>query len=417
MATKQFLISGTSDAPATDGTTEFSCLLGDGGLLWHATEENRTAIISTPGILTNFKVGVNTAPANGNSWTFTIRKGSAGGAMGDTALSVTISNTSVLSALDTDEVAVVAGDRVSIIAVGISVPTAAGAVYWTCQFTPTTDGETILLSNTGGSILTDILYSPLIASRTPDATEFDGQTLFPTPGTLKNFYVERAVAPGGATSEIFTVRKNGVATSMGVTISGTATTGSDTDPAHNVDIAAGDKVTIYLTIVGAPADSLKKYGITFLPDTLGEYIASATTDDTTSSLNVEYQHLNCGDTTLGTTENEYHGLAQATTAKAIYVNLETAPGNGNSWIFTLREGLADTALTVTLSGAAPGGLSGNAAVDEVIAADALINTSIDARAGTAISKSQIAYLFYNEPTVPPVGVAAYFPRSHGYIIG
>ena len=396
MATVQTIISGTADAPVRDGTAEYSTLMGDGDTVWHATEANRESIISTPGKLTNLKVSVKTAPSAGKSWTFTIRLGNAGGAMADTALSVTISDTDVLSSLDTSEVTVAAGQRVDISATGAGTPTAAGAIYWRCDFIPDTAGETLLLSNTAGNESIDD-YNTLIGSKWPDITEFDGQTLFPTAGTLKNLYVELTAAPGAGKSRTYTIWKNGIAQSLVVTISDSATTGSDTDPAHAVTIAAGDKVAIKESCVGVPEVLYVKFGSTFLPDTAGEWITSATTDDATSSSAVEYQHLNCGDSTLTATENEQHGLAPATTAKKIYVNLSTAPGAGYTWVFTLREALADTALTVSIADA---NTSGNAAIDEAIAADALVNTSIDAMAGTATSKTQIAILFYNAPTVP-----------------
>jgi len=395
MATKQFLISGTADDPTTAGTAEYSSLLGDGNQLWHATEAYRESIIPTAGKLSNFRVGVKTAPGAGKSWTFTIRKAASGAAMADTALSVTISDTAVLSSLDTDEVTVAAGDRVDIKAVGTGTPTAAAAVYWTCQFTPETDGETILLSNSAGTAIVNTYYHTLVGGRAPVAAEFSGQTLFPTAGTLKKFYVELTDAPGIDKSATFTIRKNGIDQSLVVTISGSATTGNDTDPAHNVAIAAGDKVTIKTAIVGIGWRA--KFGIVFLPTTQGEYIASATTDDTTSAFDTEYQHLNCGVSTLTVTETEQHCLAQATTAKAIYVNLSTAPGAGKSYAFILRRNaITNTALTVTISEA---NTSGNYATDVAISANDLLDTKIVPAGTPATTSSQIAYLLYNTPAV------------------
>ena len=140
MATFQTIIGGTSDAPATTGVVEYTALIGEDLLPWTATESYVYAIISTPGKLTNFKMAVGVAPGSGNSWAFTIRKGSIGGAMADTALSVSIADTAVISSLDISEVTVAAGDRVTISAVGTSSPTAAGAVYWRCDFIPDTAG-------------------------------------------------------------------------------------------------------------------------------------------------------------------------------------------------------------------------------------------------------------------------------------
>lgn len=404
MATRQTIISGTADDPAVDGTSEYASLMGDGNTLWNATEANHESVISTPGKLTNFKVGVKTAPDAGKSWTFTVRKTNV-----DTTLVVTISDTAVLSSLDTDEVTIAAGDKVCIKAVGTGTPTGAAAVYWRCDFIPDTDGETILLSDSAGSYTVVNNFHTLIGAKAADNLEFDAQTLFPTVGVLKKFYVELSAAPGAGYSKTFVIRLNGVDQSLSVTISDTATTGNDTT--NTVTIAAGDKVTIKTT-VNWGASVTAKFGIVFLPTTQGEWIASATTDDVTSSTTVEYQHLNCGDSALTNVESAQHGLASETTAKKIYVNLLTAPGAGNTWVFTLREALASTGLTVSIADAAT---SGNAAIDEAVAADALVDTLIDAKAGAATSKTQIAYLFYNAPTGVAAAVA-FFPRSHGYVI-
>lgn len=392
MPTRQTLICGTSDEPL-DFFTEYSSLLGDGNSLWTVSEGDRECIIPTAGKLTNFRVGLKTAPGIGKSWVYTIRKGGAA-----TALSVTISGANVLSALDEDIVVVAAGDRVALEAQPTLFPTACEAVYWRCDFIPNSTGETILISNNLGATIEPDIYNSLIGGKLRDFITFDSQALFPTPGTLKKFYVEISVAPGDGNSRTFTIRKNGVNTDLAVTISGGATTGNNT--ADTVDIVAGDKVNIVSTVSGSPVESTVAFGVVFLPDIPGEWIACATTDDPTDSRDVEYQHLMCGDAALTDVEDVQHGLAPVTTAKKIYVNLSTAPGSGNSWIFTLRKALASTALTVTISDT---NTTGNAAVDEAVAADALVDTEIDATDGKETSKTQIAILFYNEPTPPLAG--------------
>ncbi len=399
-ATKQIIISGTSDDPAINAT-QYSDLMGDGNLSWGATELARLTIISTPGKLSNFQVGITTAPGAGKSWTFTIRRGvGPGGAMANTALSVTISDIAVLSSVDTDEVTVAAGDRVSISATSPSGTTACAAVYSTCQFTPDTSGETILLSNLAGNNPITNYFNTLIGSVAPQATEFDGQTLFPCSGTLKRLYVEVEQAPGGATSTTFTIVKNGTPTDLTVTLTGAASSGNDVNAAHNVAVAAGDKLDIKITKSGAPASTYAWFGCTFLPDTPGNFITCATTHVNTSSTAIQYEHMNCGASTLTATETEVECLGQATTAKAIYVNLATSPG-ANSWLFTLRRNATTTtALTVTLNNVT----SGNAAVDVAISANDLLDTCIDATPGTAVSHSQIAYLFYNAPATPDIAI-------------
>jgi len=390
MPTKQTFISGTSANPPT--AANFACLMGDSDT-WGGIEYSREAIIPTAGRLTNFKVGIKVAPGAGAYWTFTIWKNNA-----TTALSVQIADAAVLSVLSTNDITVAAGDRISLRSRGTGAPTLAGAVYWRCDFIPNTSGETILLSNAAGQpLVANSFYAPMATSFST-LVEFNAQILFPTAGTLKKFYVRLVVAPGGATSRSFTIRKNGVDTGLVVTISGADINGNNTAAGDAVDIDAGDRVSIQHTVTGAPAVSAARFGIVFLPDNPGEWIASATTGNPTSSTAVEYQRPNCGFSYLVATENEQHGLAPATTAKKIYVNLSAAPGLGESWIFTLREALSDTALTVTIADA---DTSGNATVNEVIAEDALVDTLIDATAGLVTVSSQIAYLFYDAPTAAP----------------
>jgi len=385
--TKQFIISGTADDPSTSAT-EYSCLMGDGNSVWTATENARKGLIATAGKLSNFKVRVETAPGAGKSWTFAVR---INGANSD--LSVTISDTNTISSLDTDEVIVAAGDDTSISATPSGTPTAAEAVYWTVQFTPDTSGETILLSSSNGTTFTNNNYRGLVGNKANEATEFDAQIVFPTAGTLKKVYLELNVAPGAGYSKAVVVRKNGVDTSLVATVSDTNTTGNDTS--NTVTIAAGDKVTYRQSTSGSPASSYEFFGIVFVPDTAGEYIAAAVTDDATNTSAVEYQHLTTGDSALTATENEVYNLAQATTVKAIYVNLSTAPGSGYTWTFTLRDDAADTSLAVSI---ADTNTSGNYATDVSIAADSVLDTMIDAQAGTATAATQISYLFYNAPT-------------------
>lgn len=393
-ATFQYIISGSSDSPIATGGTEYQLLMGSGDVAWNATETSRQSVIPTAGTLTDFQVGVRTAPGAGKSWTFTVRSGNP---IGNSALSVSIAEMDVISVLDTSLVSVVAGDLVSVSSVGISTPTAVGAVWWTCKFIPDTAGETILLAGQT-SWITELNYKPLIGNKTsPDATLFDGQTLFPTSGTLKNFYCELVTAPGAGTDRTFKIEKNGVDSSIAITISGTNTTGNDTT--NTLTVAAGDRVAIQETAVtGTPATTRDKWGIVFVPDTQGEWFTSATTDDTLSTAATEYQQLTCGDSTLTTTENEQYVLAQATTAKAIYVALSTDPGTApDAYTFTLRRnGATDTALTVTITA---DNTTGSLVTDVTISANDLLSTSIvPVSTPAATPASQIAYLFYDAPT-------------------
>ncbi|MFA5746917.1 MAG: heparin lyase I family protein, partial [Candidatus Paceibacterota bacterium] len=389
--TFQYIFGGDIDTPATAGATEYIGLMGDGLKVFDATEANVQQIMPTAGTLSDFKFKVKTAPGAGNSWTFTIRKNAA-----DTDLSVSIAGTDTLSNLDEDQVSVSAGDEIAISAVGVSSPTAAGATYWTAKFTPSTAGETILMSH-GGTLSTNLYFLTLIGHKVFDSARFDGQILFPTSGTLKNFYVGLSVAPGGVTGRTFKLEKNTVDSSVAVTITGAATTSNDV--ANTLSVSAGEQVTIQQTAIsGAPAGTEAKFGAVFVPDTPGQWFTGAVTDNAINNLATEYQHLTCGDSTLTATENEQYALARETTAKAMYVVLSTDPGTSpDQFTFTLRRnGTTDTDLAVTI---VANDTTGNFSTDVSISDDDSLSLSIvPGNSPSAVPKLQSSILFYNAPT-------------------
>lgn len=390
--TKQFIIGGSVDDPATTGT-EYVNLMGDAhNVLWNSTETDVESVIPTAGTLSNFQVSLQTASGAGKSWTFTIRKTNQ-----DTTLSVSLANTT-LSSVDSDSVAVAAGDKIAMSATGTGTPAAAARVSWTVQFTPTTTGETILLSNAGGSVNFTSTFATLIGSTYGgSSSEFNAQILFPTAGTLKKFYVELTVAPGGATSRTFTIAKNGVEEVFAVTISGVATTNSNTS--NTTSVVAGDKVSIHAAVGGSPAATKVKFGIVFAPTTSGEWIASDASDDTLAGANgTEYQQITGGESTLTATETEQYGLSQATTAKAIYVETSADAGvGGDNYAFAFRQngGASSPALGCNITASTT---TCTAAADVTVNANDLLDTSITGSSAPAgIGVPKIAYLFYNAP--------------------
>ena len=64
------------------------------------------------------------------------------------------------------------------------------------------------------------------------------------PGELSYLYVRLDNSPGGTTSYTFTVRKNGVDSTLSCTIIGSATSCMDIDPSHSLIFDAGDLISI-----------------------------------------------------------------------------------------------------------------------------------------------------------------------------
>lgn len=64
-------------------------------------------------------------------------------------------------------------------------------------------------------------------------------------GTIRNFYVYQNTAGGNGNTIVYTIRKNGVATAVAVTIASNVLAGSDTS--NSVSVAAGDTIDIEVT--------------------------------------------------------------------------------------------------------------------------------------------------------------------------
>jgi hypothetical protein len=86
---------------------------------------------------------------------------------------------------------------------------------------------------------------------TQKANETQAQILVTKSITLNRLFVTLTVAPGGVTSRTFTVRKNAANTTLAVTITGAATTGSNT--ATPTAFVQGDLISVQTTVSGAPA--------------------------------------------------------------------------------------------------------------------------------------------------------------------
>ena len=80
--------------------------------------------------------------------------------------------------------------------------------------------------------------------------------------TVSNMYVNLVTAPTSTNVRTFTVRKNGVATALTVSITGTATTGSNIANSFTVD--ALDRISLQNTVTGAPVDSGAQISIEIL---------------------------------------------------------------------------------------------------------------------------------------------------------
>lgn len=99
---------------------------------------------------------------------------------------------------------------------------------------------------------------------TPMAAETDIYQIVPQDSYMAGLYVRLNIAPGGATSRVFTVQRNGGPTALTCTIAGAGTTAEDVQ--NWVYFARGDTMSLQCAAAGGnPAASFCQYGWHMLP--------------------------------------------------------------------------------------------------------------------------------------------------------
>jgi hypothetical protein len=105
----------------------------------------------------------------------------------------------------------------------------------------------IMAGNSRGTLTSNTYYTDLNGNNTPSNTlsSYQYESIMPKAGTIKNLNVGASTAPsgsGGTRSYIFTIFKNGVATTMTTTIASGATTSNTSS--NPVTFSAGDTISL-----------------------------------------------------------------------------------------------------------------------------------------------------------------------------
>lgn len=340
------LLEGTNTSPY------YTDILGND---WVAAESSTGQVIPTAGTLRKLRIklvdsaGAAVSPGTGKSYTFTLRVDGV-----DTTLTLTLSdaqtggsNTSSLSA-----VTVAAGDRVTVKAAWANTPTNV-YVKWNVEFESNTAKESIVLA-----IAT--LFSKTVATQYSawggngrDTTEANVYEIVALPGVIKKLHIHLRAAPdpSGSDGLIITVRKNGVDTSLTVTVTGDNQDGSDTS--NSFTVAAGDRITFKKTLSGTPpaGSVVVEIGAVFLADNDGNSpLANGAGDIALNTVAAAFNNLMWWTETWKTTdEEEFQQLLPDCKLKSLYLRLSASPGSGKSWGVVVRKNGVDTALSVTIS--------------------------------------------------------------------
>lgn len=168
-------------------------------------------------------------------------------------------------------------------------------------------------------------------------------------GVIKNLYVETETAPIGGDNLIFTLMKNGVATSLTCTVSGIDSETTANDTSHTVSVSAGDDV--YMRVFANDDMDETRFSVVFSANTDSESVLMFTT-----GANQLDTSANSYLPVIGTSEKStYEYVVQSLIASAnitisdLRVALDNAPGSGKSFTFTVRKNGAGAGIATTIS--------------------------------------------------------------------
>lgn len=363
---EQVLIGGIDDA-LNFTATEYNSIVGGQG--WVDADSRVRQVVSAAGNIKNLRIVLAAAPSAGDSFAFTLMLNGS-----PTGLTCTVSNTDTTASDMVNEVAVVAGDTISLRVVPTSSPDSVDC-FWTMVFDSTTTKESLLLGGVDNLVSSSSTeYSFVSGAVNWNVVQDNRRQVIAAPGNISHLYVELAADPGTAPDAYkFTLMLNGSPTALTCTITADATTGNDTG--NSIAVVAGDYVAIRCEPLNTPSVTTGvAWGMKFTATTDGESLIMNGHFNNLSSSTTEYNFLSGLEDDWTTSESDRRQAAQACTLKDLYVLLNDSPGSGNSYIFTLRKGAADTTLEVTIADAATTG--NDTANDVAIVNDNLLGMQV-----------------------------------------
>lgn len=315
----------------------------------NATESNVQVVAAASGSFDQIYVNLTVAPGSGKSYTVAV---SVNGT--PSAVSVTISDAATTGNNTASSVSVSAGDLIAFKVTPSGTPTQPTLMAAAVRFSGTTSAESNFLGNSRAAQLdTSATEYVAFGGTPPGTTESLKRVVVPTGGTVKNFRVRLAAAPGVGKSRTFTVVKNGTDTAIVATIADAATTGSDLT--HTVSFSAGDEISVKSVPTSTPAASVVGFGAVFLATVDGEGVIFGANNNSTinDGTNASYALLN-GTSVSNTESASFQSVGLACTLQKLYVVVSVAPGNTKTLTFDTRINSASPSndLSVAITGAA-----------------------------------------------------------------
>ncbi len=345
---EQVLIGGNS-LNLDSANTAYSTINGESP--WNTVKEYMYQVVSPPGTLSNLHIELSAAPGAGTSYIFTILKNDVA-----TAITVTVADAATSGQDDVNTAAVVEGDYLCLRCVPSAGPPAAAYARWTSKFTGTNAKESAIFGVAASpSKVTARYFSPSSSYRYASSTQNNVCQVDSPPGKIRDLIVKLSNAPGSG-SYTLTLYVNAVISTLTVSIADPNTTGSDT--VNEVAVVAGDRLEMKFVPIGSPANVITttSWGMTFVATTDGEspVLGGVDVAPSTAADNFNFLQDSTG-SPWNATEANRHQMSLAQRLKNLYVWLNTAPGAGKSYTFTVMKNGVATTLVATVSEASQTG--------------------------------------------------------------
>lgn len=237
-------------AYTSNTTTGYTCCSqGAEGLV--STEARVYSVAPTNGVMKKLYVFIQNSVGTG-TYTTALRVGAV-----TQALSVGLTYPTTTGSDTSDTVSISAGNLIDMAFVPSGSPTNTALIGFGMVFSPTIDGESLILGNAGppSNSATGYIYpqvtDPTLTPSTPESGFYQGGQAPTGNMVLKKLYAYIDTAPGGSAQWALNVRDSGNNSGVSAVISGSNTTGNDITDTYTCN--SFDLLDIAVVPTGSPA--------------------------------------------------------------------------------------------------------------------------------------------------------------------
>ena len=369
MITPIMSFGGNAVGPSASVTNYAPLNNGTGFSFWTSNTTVRQIPIavsgSISGLYANFPVSV-----VASFYTLTLMKNGSGTAL---TCSVGVGQASSTVCQDTtDSVSVAAGDLLQWQLTPNAAATAETQLQISALFTSAVGQESPLIgaaATTPASNSANQNIGLTDCAWVAQASEVNISSMVPAAGTISNLYIWGSTAPGAAKTFVYTLWKNGAATSMTVTLTGAGsgagiTTGNNLS--NSVAVNAGDTISLNSAPTGTPSTANVGFSMRFVPTTSNQAMLTQVACSVPATSGTKYMNLN--GTSLGSgTETTTYNIApvipggKTMTLGNLIAAQDSSPST-NRTVFLRSGGTTNQSPTVAVTSSTTGTIGGVAGV-------------------------------------------------------